>query len=164
MAAILYIYIIDSSSLIDLKKYYPIDIFQGIWNNLENLIINRRLFSSIEVLKEISRGDDELKDWCNQHKTIFKPINSKITMQTQEILDRFPELGDIDRTTPIADPFLIALALERDPQQTLIEKRKVIVTEEKSKRNKINIPYVSNQYGIESSNIIELFRKEKWTF
>ena len=164
MSAILYIYIIDSSSLIDLKKYYPIDIFQGIWNNLEDLIKKRRLYSSIQVLKEISRGDDELKDWCNQHRTIFKPINSNIVTQTQEILAKFPRLADSERTTPIADPFLIALALEKDPQRSLINKRKIIITEEKFKQNKIKIPYVSREYGIESINILELFRREKWQF
>jgi len=166
MKAIKFIYIIDSSSLIDLRIHYPIDIFRGIWNNFETLIRKRSLISSIEVLNEITRRDDELTNWGNQHGNIFKPINFSCTEKVKEILTEFPQLADINKITPDADPFIIALALERDPQKTLIptDIKKVVLTQEKYKENKINIPFVCQSYGIECINLLELFRKERWEF
>jgi len=46
-------YVIDTSSLIDLNYRYPVDVFPGIWKNLEKLIANELLLSPKEVLKEI---------------------------------------------------------------------------------------------------------------
>jgi len=114
MKAIKLIYIIDSSSLIDLRIHYPIDIFRGIWNNFETLIKNKSLISTIEVLNEITRRDDELTNWGNHHKKIFKPINSSCVEKVKEILTKFPQLVDVNKITPDADPFIIALALEKD--------------------------------------------------
>ena len=142
------------------------DIFKGIWNNFDLLVKKKSLISSKEVFKEISKRDDELTRWGKRHIGIFKPINIDIIQKVKEILGKFPQLADINKTTPNADPFLIALALEPIPQRTLIPiiKKKIIVTQEKLKENKINIPSVCKFYRIECINLLELFRKERWTF
>ena len=46
-------YIIDASSLIELERNNPIDIFPSVWKSLENLIKQGYLISHKEVYKEI---------------------------------------------------------------------------------------------------------------
>ena len=65
-------YVIDSSSLIELNRRYPIDVFPTLWKNMEKLIEKGHLISHKEVLKEISIMDDSLKKWAKQQKKFFK--------------------------------------------------------------------------------------------
>ena len=51
-------YVIDSSSLIELNRRYPIDVFPTLWKNVEDLINDGSLISHKEVFKEISVMDD----------------------------------------------------------------------------------------------------------
>ena len=64
-------YIIDTSSLIELNRRYPIDVFPTLWKNVEGLIEKGFLFSHKEVLKEISLRDDALKKWAKKQKNIW---------------------------------------------------------------------------------------------
>ena len=61
---------------------------------------------------------------------------------------------------------VIALAIEMttDSQQTLFQIKKIVVTEEKLRGEKIRIPFVCQKYSIDSINIIEMFRIEGWKF
>ncbi|RLG15018.1 MAG: hypothetical protein DRN71_02335 [Candidatus Nanohalarchaeota archaeon] len=42
--------------------------------------------------------------------------------------------------------------------------KRIVVTEEKLRENKIRIPFVCIQYRIESIDIIDMFRAEGWKF
>ena len=61
---------------------------------------------------------------------------------------------------------MIALAIEmiHDPQQALVEVKRIVVTEEKIRGDKIKIPYVCEEYTIEAIDILDMFRKEGWKF
>ncbi len=48
------IYIIDSSSLIELNKHNPMDVYVSVWNKISLLIGNDRLVAPKEVFKEIT--------------------------------------------------------------------------------------------------------------
>ncbi len=163
-------YIIDTSSLIKLNLYYPIDIFPTLWENVKNLIINGVLVSPKEVFKEISRRDDSLTKWSKKHSILFRELDDKQIKIVKEILNQYPSLANSDDENAAADPFLIALAVElnRNPQRTLFEINKrftpKIVTEEKLKGNKITIPFVCKYYGINWIDLLEWFRVEGWNF
>ncbi|MBU1205146.1 MAG: DUF4411 family protein [Nanoarchaeota archaeon] len=159
-------YVIDTSSLIDLNYRYPVDVFPGIWKNLEKLIANELLLSPKEVLKEIK--DESLKEWAKKQKKLFRELDELQVQIVQEILKKYPSLAKPDKDGPQADPFVIALAvsLEKDPQKTLIKtiKKRIIVTEERLKGSKEKIPFVCKDYDIDCINVIELFRTEGWKF
>jgi len=159
-------YVIDTSSLIDLNYRYPVDVFPGIWKNLEKLIANELLLSPKEVLKEIK--DESLKEWTKKQKKLFRELDELQVQIVQEILKKYPSLAKPDKDGPQADPFVIALAvsLEKDPQKTLIKtiKKRIIVTEERLKGSKEKIPFVCKDYDIDCINVIELFRTEGWKF
>ena len=161
-------YVIDSCSLIELNRKYPIDIFPSVWQKIELLINKGFLVSPKEVLKEIEKGDDNLKDWAKKQTKFFKSLTLRQVQIVQEILAKYPKWINEDSMTPIADPFVIALAIEmeNDPQRTIIEtiKKRIIVSEERMSGKKTKVPYVSLQYGIECIFLIDMFRNEGWVF
>ena len=159
-------YVIDSSSLIELNRMNPMDIYESVWKNLEVLLENGFLISPEEVMKEVSKKDDELRDWAKQHKKMFIQLDEFQIQKVIEIQSKYPSFVDPDKENPVADPFVIALALEKDLQQTIIpiKKKRIVVSEEKLRGNKIKIPYVCQQYDIECIDVFELFRREGWKF
>ncbi|MBU4032420.1 MAG: DUF4411 family protein [Candidatus Thermoplasmatota archaeon] len=68
--------------------------------------------------------------------------------------------------TYAADPWVIALAIEmiRNPQSTLIEIKRIVVTEEKIRGRRVRIPYVCQEYTVDAIDILDMFRTEGWTF
>ncbi|MBU1199229.1 MAG: DUF4411 family protein [Nanoarchaeota archaeon] len=49
-------------------------------------------------------------------------------------------------------------------QKTLVQIKRIVVTEEKTRGNRENIPFVSNEMSIEAIDVITLFRTEGWKF
>jgi len=58
------IYIIDTSSLIELNRHNPMDIYKTPWQKMEGLIRSGRLVAPREVLDEITQFDDSLAKWA----------------------------------------------------------------------------------------------------
>jgi len=133
----IFIYIIDTCSLIDLVRF-PSDVFPTLWKNLDDLIKKERLISHKFVLEELSKKSDSAYKWAKERKEMFKDITQRQTEILKDVASKFPELIDPDKEVD-ADPWLIALALERKEQPGLIQKIEVIVTEEKLKQNKIKV-------------------------
>ena len=81
---------------------------------------------------------------------------------------KYPKWLNEDSLVPIADPFVIALAIEmeQDPQKTIIEtiKKRMVVSEERMSGKKTKVLYVCYQYGIECIFLIDMFRNEGWVF
>lgn len=160
-------YVIDSSSLIELNRRYPIDVFPNLWDKIEDLINKGFLISPDEVKKEVLALDDSLKKWIKKQKKLFKPLNQKQIEIVRDIINKYPSLAEPDKETPAADPFVIALAIEldKDPQKTLTPtKGKIIVTEERLRGSRVRIPFVCKDYDIECINIIEMCRVQGWKF
>ena len=159
-------YVIDASSLIELKRMNPMDIYPGVWKRLSELVNAGLLCAPMEVKRELKEGDDDLFQWAVQNNRMFTPCSDQLERKVAEIMERFPSMIDSDKEDPAADPFVVALALVKDPQQKLMPSgdARVVVSEEKLKGNKIKIPFVCLRYGIECITIHEMFRREGWTF
>lgn len=157
------IYIIDTSSLIELNRY-PRVSFPGLWQDLEKLVKSGRLISTREVLEEVNRYDDEIANWCRRNKALFLD-NPEIQKKAHEIAQQFPKL--IDPSKPIdADPFVIATALVARTRErsTLVKRNVIVVTEEVEKGGKTNIPSVCKSLNIEYINFLGLISLEKWKY
>jgi len=159
------VYIIDSSSLIALNKHNAMNVYVSVWKNISELIQNDRLVAPREVLDEINDYDDALSSWASEQKKLFKMPTSKQIRIVQEILKEYPALVDVDARHS-ADPWVIALAIElsSQSQQTLVNIKRIVVTEEKLRGNKIKIPYVCHLRSVECVDIVEMFRTEGWKF
>ncbi len=125
-------YVMDTSSLVELHRHNPIDVFPSVWNNLESLSKNGFLVAPDEVLSEVKERDDELATWAKRNNSIFRPPSKKQIEILKEILKNYPALVNEDRKYD-ADPWVIALAVEMDrsSQQTLIQIKRIVVTEER---------------------------------
>ena len=158
-------YIMDTSSLVELNRHNPIDVFPSVWNNLESLSKKGLLVAPYEVLSEVKERDDELASWAKRNNSIFRPPTKKQIEILKDILKNYPALVKEDRKYD-ADAWVVALAVEMatGPQQTIIQIKRIVVTEEKLRGDKIRIPYVCQKYDIEAIGIIEMFRIEGWKF
>jgi len=161
------VYVIDTSSLIDLKPY-PKDLFPTLWTNLDSLIVGKRLISTKMVPRELEQYvvRDDIARWARKNIRAFSEIDNDQLKNVKRILAEFPGWVDTDQERNIADPFVVALAMTRDkrPSLELIDSKRIVVSEEKYKENKINIPSVCLKYKIECIDHFEMFRREGWKF
>lgn len=71
-------YLLDTNIFIRSKNELPMDIFQGFWRRLAELARAGKIYSSVKVKEEIDRGNDELKQWCDEQlpKDFFLPFEA----------------------------------------------------------------------------------------
>jgi len=156
-------YVVDTNVLITLMAHHPQDksTYQAIWDEIESLIKQTSIFSTIVVYEEIMRylgKDDRLKKWAKSHKKRFFISPDEETWQlAQGITKKFPDLLDkkkLQTGEPDADPFLIALAKSSGAT--------IITQERKDLPNRI--PMVALQYKVKSIDLYEFFEEHKLKF
>jgi predicted nucleic acid-binding protein len=157
-------YVVDTNVLITLMKYYPQNnpTFKAIWDEIEELIKQKNMFSTSVVYDEILKylgKDDRLKKWAMVHKKrFFIPTNPEIFQLAKDIVKDFPDLLDKKKQEtgePDADPFVIALAKSEAV---------AIITQERDDPNKIRIPTVAQHYNIKCIDLFEFFAKRGLKF
>ncbi|MCD6381954.1 MAG: DUF4411 family protein [Candidatus Aenigmarchaeota archaeon] len=168
------IYVIDTSSLIHMKKEYRLKTFKSLWRDVEDLITQKRLFAPYRVLEELKHKDDELLQWCKRNKSMFikedsreislKGMNQKINVirRAQSLISRFPQLINSNKETEDADPYVIALALEIGKQKTLDTGSVMVVANEGEK--KFHIHDVCRRIGVESIRFVDIVYMEEWEY
>ncbi len=156
-------YAVDNNVLITLMAYHPPDkpAYQAIWDEIESLIKQKNIFSTMVVYEEIMKylgKDDRLKKWAISHKKrFFIPTNQEIFKLAKGVAKDFPDLLDkkkLQTGEPDADPFLIALAKS--------EGATIITQERKDLPNRI--PMVALHYSVKSIDLYEFFEKRKLKF
>ena len=90
-------YIMDSSSLIELNRHNPIDIFPSVWKNMESLISKGFLVAPAEVLYEITERDDQLAKWVKTQTGFFRDPTEKQIELLKGILKSYPSMVREDR-------------------------------------------------------------------
>jgi hypothetical protein len=151
-------YSIDTSAILDgWARYYPPDVFPGLWQHVDDLIAEGRLIATEEVLHELERKDDDAYAWAKERQQMFVPIDEEIQPAVTAILEQFEKLVDTRANRSAADPFVIALA------QT---KGCAVVTGEKATKNlnRPNIPDVCQELKLPCLALLQLIRNEKWVF
>ena len=151
-------YCVDTSAILDgWVRYYPRDVFPTLWDKLEEMIAAGRLVAPDEVLRELSKSDDDLHEWARSQDGLFCQLEDDVQIATTEILGAFPKLVNNERNRSIADPFVIAVAKVRGFS---------VVTGEKRTGNSARpkIPDVCDAYGIKCLTLLELMKNEGWKF
>ncbi len=160
------IYVMDSSSLIAMEKYYLRDHFIKFWNNFNGLISKDQIKTPEEVFDEIKRKSDELYEWMehNRGKLLSKatPFSS---VKVGEMVTQFPKMCKVNAPRTKADPFVIACALDmRDGGQFRFDPiSPVVVTEESPGKNE-KIPDACRYYDMEYIPVPEIIKENKWFF
>jgi hypothetical protein len=153
------LYSFDTSALIDgLERYYPANIFDGLWQAVDSLISDGRFFASTEVWEEIKKKDESVKKWAEPRRSdVFIDTDATTTKEVQKILDKFPRLVMSGGRRNRADPFVVAVASLR---------KATVVTGEGSDgtMNKPKIPFVCQQLNIPCVTFTEFISAEDWKF
>ena len=153
-----FFYSIDTSALVHgwSRAYPPIlPMFVPVWERLSELVAEARLRASCEVLREIERRDDALKEWCDEHPDLFLEIDGDpIQEAVSALLGKYPRLVDTRKGRSGADPFVIALAQIHNPQLT-------VVTEERGGTgDKPHIPYVCQEEDLRCIDLLALITEQ----
>jgi len=150
-------YCIDTSALIDGWKDYPPEHF-GVWNNIKDMISEKRLTSPYHVLDELGVGGDDLFTWCRENYFFCSPTTETPSI-VNEIKSNFPDFKP--KKTPKvdwADPWVIAIAIENEYTVISHETRKQLG--EKASF----IPDICDNYGVGHVTFLELIKEEGWRF
>src|SRR5215813_991004 len=108
-------YCVDTSAWMDgWVRHYPPDVFPTLWTKLEEVIAAGTIVSSEEVYIELAKRADELHGWIMGRKEMLVPLSTEIQQRANDLLTEYPRLVDTLRNRSIADPFVIATAIELD--------------------------------------------------
>ena len=135
-------------------------MFPTVWTRLATLVAEGRLMAPREVLHELDAYEgkkEEPRRWTQRHRAIFKALDVEQQKHVHEILAKFPDLVDVSKATPDADPFVIALALAEGA---------TVATSElgRGAHAKPHIPDACAGFGLECVGLLEWFRRLGWTF
>jgi hypothetical protein len=152
-------YCFDSSVFIDgWRRNYPFEMFQPLWENVGEGIINGRVLVPHEVKKEILSGTDELVKWFKRYNAYIIPISIEQINIVRKIVNQYQAVSQYKKPRPNhADPFVVAVAeLENC----------IVVTYETPNGSDQNpaIPDLCRERGIPWLSFIELFKQEGWKF
>ena len=152
-------YCIDTSALIDCWRAYPPDVFRSLWDHVDELARKGRLFSSVEVLLELKRREDDLYAWARRRAYIFHEVDEQAQRVVASIVDRFPSFVPPDSPDGVwADPYVVALAV--------VNKCTVVTGEKPAQPNakRIKIPDVCRELGVAWIELLRLIREQGWYF
>jgi hypothetical protein len=147
----------DTSALLECwSRYYPIDVFPGIWERLAYLVEGGDLIAPDEVHEEIRRKDDGLAEGLKTRAGMFVSLDGPVQIASTEVLAEFPELVKALSGRTQADPFVIGLARVR---------KAIVVTQERGgNRARPRIPLVCDYFEVPCIDIVGFIRQRGWTF
>ncbi|WP_045726559.1 PIN domain-containing protein [Xanthomonas sp. GPE 39] len=155
------IYVFDTNSLSKLKHYYP-NVFKSIWAGLDGLVASGDLISTREVWNEMQLGvpNPHVQAWLDKNKHIFRVPQAAELQVVAHILaiSHFQALIGTKQQlngTPVADPFVIALAKTQGA---------TVVTEEELKPNAAKVPNVCQHFGVPCMNLEQFMQVQGWSF
>jgi hypothetical protein len=147
----------DTSALLECwSRYYPVDVFPGIWERLAYLVEGGDLIAPDEVHEEVRRKDDGLAEWLKTRASMFVPLDGPVQIASTEVLAEFPELVKALSGRTQADPFVIGLARVR--------KATVVTQERGGNRARPRIPLVCDYFEVPCTDIVGFIRQRGWTF
>lgn len=130
---------------------------------MEELMGAGHLIAPHEVLRELSKQDDEIYKWAKTQKTAFIDLDGDQGTALSEVLAAFPALAAAMKTSPHADPIVISLALarsRRDPKSSC-----TVVTEEKLRgEGSHKVPKVCKRFGLKTGTLLDVLREEGLKF
>jgi hypothetical protein len=159
------VYIFDTSAIIDMHKFYPINRVLPYWRNVEISINNGKFRMPFLVFEDISRKDDLVKDWFNQRKLkVIIPQSDSQNRYVKKIEADYPNLVNYRFARINADPFVIACGLEilDGNQVTFGSKQTPIIVAQEGERKKDTIPKVCRNLNLNCITIDQLWENEDW--
>jgi hypothetical protein len=137
-------------------RYYPVDVFPGLWEKLSYSAAVGQILAPEEVRDEIAKKEDGLYAWVKDRPHIFVPLDTDIQDAVRVILAEHRYLVKNTAQRNAADPWVIAVAKVRGL---------TVVTEERGGTTaKPRIPSVCEALGVPCISVVEYIREKGWQF
>lgn len=151
-------YSFDTSAILNGRRdLFRPTVFQGLWSQVEAMIVDGRIRAVDIVRDELVRRDDDASSWAKEQSRLFCELDEEVQMATRDILRSHPKLVGAGGGRNGADPFVIALAMVTTG---------TVVTEERFSGNlqKPKIPDVCHAIGVPCTNLMGFIEDQGWTF
>lgn len=156
------IYCFDTSAFLALSRTNEkiIKIPDSLWKHLEKMMKGGEIISHRIVFNEINSGTknpDFITQWIRDKMDYFLPKTDTQVFYVPEIVQKFPDLIDYGRENEQADPWLIALAIEKSKENKLFEINISIVVSQENPNSSKKIPAVCKSFGVKHLSLREFF-------
>lgn len=161
------IYCVDSSIFITLNRVYSVGLLpDDIWSSFDELFAANRILSHEFVFAELcpkTTKPDFLAQWIRNKQQFFVPVTVRQTQLVDQILARFPELINHAKEIDEADPWLVALAIEKRGAIGLFEDYSTLtIVSNESGKSSVKIPAVCSAFRVPHMNLKEFFTDNGW--
>ena len=154
-------YVFDTNCFIVIGHYYP-EQFPSFWEKFNQTVESDKIISVREVRREldINAAEDHLIKWIKLHKNIFVTPSPAVMRLVNDIFSvphfeaSLPDRMRL-RSTPFADPFVIAQAKVMNY---------CVVTQESEKPHAARIPNICGHFDVDWTNLQGFMESEKWSF
>jgi hypothetical protein len=149
-----------------MNRFY--DFIEGLWSSLDILFQEDAIISHQFVFRELnpkSKKPDKLALWIKNKEKYFFPVTKKQTELVVDVLHRFPGLINHEKEIDEADPWLIALVLEkRESSDMFKDYSSLAIVSTESEKSTTKIPAVCKHFDVRHMNLKEFFDDNKWKF
>lgn len=156
-------FILDANFLINVNREIPADSGDEFWDKLLVLAEQEYLKVPETVIVELERGNDALGTWIKANKKVLIIKTSDIYDKLSEVLSEYTKgykgmpLDDLDQLSAVADPYVIAHALQLNATVVTSEVpcRGDYLTQAPKNRK---IPDICNALGVDTIKTLVFFR------
>jgi Domain of unknown function (DUF4411) len=156
-------YSLDTNIFLDWwERRYPPDVFPAVRNQMEGLVNAQKLFAPEGVPTELQHvGSVNLRGWARTFSRLFLVHDAQVQTEANNISTRFPGFIDPHARHDEADRYVIAVAKIHNL---------VVVTHETPASLKRRpprshyIPDVCRALSVQCIDLVELMRRENWSF
>jgi hypothetical protein len=146
-------YCVDSSVFITLNRAYSDGLLPNeVWQLLDGMFDSGRVLSHEFVFAELcpnTTKPDFLAQWVKNKAKCFHSVTARQTELVRYILEKFPDLIDEKKEINQADPWLLALAIEKREGTDLMGDFSLLtVVSQESGKSGVKIPAACKQFGI----------------
>ena len=147
------IYCFDTSAFVTLSRTSEnvIKMPKALWDHLAKMMKTGDIISHQLVYEEISgnqKNPDFITRWVTKRSNYFLPKTDIQRAQISTIVAKHPELIDYEMEREQADPWLIALAIEKLKENTLFEIWASVVVSQENPRSTKKIPAACSSFGV----------------
>jgi len=160
------IFCFDTSAFVDIHRHLA-RLIPRLYPELDKLFNSGRLISHKIVFQEIttqSKKPDSLTKWIQPKEAFFKDISLQQTLIVSEIVQKFPTLIHYNKEKDDADPWLVALVLERRSTPSLFSSlQDFAIVSNESTFIPNRLPAVCKHYSIRHFDLPEFFKANGWS-
>lgn len=160
------IYIFDSNVFINLNTIdtHLIHLPDEVWTKLDELMTSGKIISHRTVYDEVVSGSkqpDKVSAWLQPRKTYFERATARQIEVMSDVVNQFDKLIDVNNERDQADPWLVALAVEKNEQDPTHEY--IVVTQEKQ-ASSVKLPAACRSFSVGCIPLAQFFDENGITF